>query len=196
MECWNSVSARGSTCRAAREEFSRAHPDFGRLQLTTGDLAHARLLCRHVFLEQRQPDRGDFGTVVRLPGRRVQPLALCGAGGGRHLRDPVVDERRKLEKARPLPEITYITSWPEERTDAETQAFIKENQRRKDQREALLKEQEKIGQDMYMALGRATGVDVDAMKAKADADRAAAEAAAKAKAEALLAATRKAPVER
>lgn len=100
------------------------------------------------------------------------------------------------KKARPLPEITYITSWPEQRTDAETQAFIKENQRRKDEREALLKEQEKIGQDMYMALGRATGVDVDAMKAKADAERKAAEAAAKAKAEALLAQTRKAPVER
>lgn len=100
------------------------------------------------------------------------------------------------KKRRPLPEITYITAWPEHRTNAETQAFITENQRRKDEREALLREQEKVGQDLWMAVGRASGVDVDRMKAQADADRAAADAAAKAKAEAMLAATRKAPVER
>lgn len=88
--------------------------------------------------------------------------------------------------ARPLPEITYITSWPEHRTDAETQAFIKENQRRKEAREAAeakLREEER---KMYKALGRASGLDVDEMERRADADRARDEAAAKAEADAVL----------
>lgn len=90
------------------------------------------------------------------------------------------------KKARPLPEITYITSWPEHRTDAETQAFIKENQRRKEALEARQREYDQVGQDAWMALGRASGIDVDKMKAQADAEKAKAAAEAKAKAEALI----------
>ncbi|WP_296679727.1 hypothetical protein [Novosphingobium sp.] len=90
------------------------------------------------------------------------------------------------KKARPLPEITYITSWPEHRTDAETKQFIAENQRRKDAQEERLREYDKVGQDMWMSLGRATGVNVDKIKAEADADKAKAVAEAKSKAEAMI----------
>lgn len=128
---------------------------------------------------------GELWTVFQQAGPRRWPFAglaaLCTIGMISTL------SGESWKKQRTLPEITYITSWPAHRTDAETQAFIKENQRRKDEMAALTAENEKLGQDMWMALGRATGVDVDKMKARADADRAAADARAKAQAEALLA---------
>jgi hypothetical protein len=136
----------------------------------------------------------DFRTVFKEAGPNRWRFAALAAATTVGVFSVMSGESWK--KPRPLPEITYITAWPEHRTDAETRAFIAENQRRKDAREALLQEQEKVGQDMYMALGRATGVDVDRMKAKADAERAAEQAAAKAKAEALIEGAGKAPVGR
>lgn len=100
------------------------------------------------------------------------------------------------KKPRPLPQITYVTSWPEDRTRAETAAFIAENQKRKDERERLDREQEAIGQKLWMQLGRASGVDVDKLKKQADADKAAAAAAAKARAEQILQQTGPVPVAR
>ena len=73
---------------------------------------------------------------------------------------------------RKLPEIDYINSWPEDRTASETKAFIIANQKDKDAREKAQAEADAEVQNMYMTLGRATGVDVDAMKKKADADKA------------------------
>ena len=88
--------------------------------------------------------------------------------------------------ARPLPEITYITSWPEDRTEAETLAFIKENQRRKEIREAYEAAAREEERNLYKALGRASGMDVDSLEKKAAAERAADQAAEKAKVDAIL----------
>jgi len=87
---------------------------------------------------------------------------------------------------RPKPEIIYITSWPEHRTDAETKAFIEENQRRKDEREAAIAKAQEAERDMYKSLGKMSGMDVDGIEQRAAADRAREEAAAKAKTDALL----------
>ncbi len=76
------------------------------------------------------------------------------------------------------PEVTYITSFAPDRTDEEIIATNIANQERKD---ALRAEQERIAEekkDMYRALGRATGIDVDAMEAEIEAERAAQAAAA------------------
>lgn len=81
------------------------------------------------------------------------------------------------KKARELPEITYINSWPEDRTAEETKAFIEENQRRKDERAALEAKVEAETKALWKALGRASGMDVEAIEAQAEADRQAAEAA-------------------
>jgi hypothetical protein len=87
---------------------------------------------------------------------------------------------------RPLPEVIYITSWPEHRTDAETRAFIEENQRRKDEREAQLAKAIEAERGMYRKLGEMSGMDVDKIEQQAATDRTRDEAAAKAKTEALL----------
>lgn len=99
------------------------------------------------------------------------------------------------KKPRARPEIIYITSWREDRTEAETQAFIAENQRRKDEEARLIAEQQKVGQEIWKTLGRVSGMDVDKIAAEAEAERAKAEAHARAKAEALVEA-KKPPVER
>ncbi len=75
------------------------------------------------------------------------------------------------------PRITYITTLPEGRSDAEILAENRANQELKDLRAA---EEERIAaekREMYKALGEATGIDVETMERKAEAERAAAAAA-------------------
>lgn len=72
-----------------------------------------------------------------------------------------------LEKATPPPrEIIYIESWPASRTLQESQAFIAERQKLKDQMIAREKE-------AYKAFGRAVGMDVDRIEREAKAEQAA-----------------------
>lgn len=84
---------------------------------------------------------------------------------------------------RKLPTVTYINSWPADRTAEETRDFILKNQREKEELEARQAAADAEAQKMWMAVGRASGMDVDKMKAKADAekaqDKAKADAAAK-----------------
>ena len=75
------------------------------------------------------------------------------------------------------PEVTFITSYAPDRTDEEIAASNEANQRRKDERRAPLEEIEERKRQMYRDLGRATGIDVDAMEAEIEAERAAEEAA-------------------
>lgn len=75
------------------------------------------------------------------------------------------------------PEVTYITSFSPDRSDEEIAASNEANQQRKDERRAQIEEIEERKRQMYRDLGRATGVDVDAMEARIEAERAAEEAA-------------------
>jgi hypothetical protein len=77
----------------------------------------------------------------------------------------------------PRPEVTYISTWSAERTEAEIIASNLANQRRKDELAALRAEREEQRKEAYRALGRATFIDVDAMEAEIERERAAEEAA-------------------
>jgi len=85
------------------------------------------------------------------------------------------------------PKVSFISTFAEGRTDAEIVASNLENQKRKERREAEQARREAEAKAAYRALGRATGLDVDAMERKIAADKAA-EEAAKAKASAAVAA--------
>lgn len=79
------------------------------------------------------------------------------------------------------PRITYITTLDAARSDAEIMAENRANQEIKDLREA---EEARIAakkRDLYKALGRAAGMDVEAIERKAEAERAAEAAAAAAR---------------
>lgn len=73
------------------------------------------------------------------------------------------------------PKVTYITSYAPDRSDEEIVASNEANQRRQDERRAAIEEMEERKRQMYRDLGRATGVDVDAMEEQIEAERAAEE---------------------
>ena len=76
------------------------------------------------------------------------------------------------------PDVTWITTFAEGRTDAEIAASNLENQKRKDRLKAEAEARAERRREAYKALGRATGVDVDSMEAEAERERAAEQAAA------------------
>jgi len=118
----------------------------------------------------------DFVELFREAGPRRWPFAALAA-----LITVLMISSLGLEswkKQRGLPEVTYITSWPIDRTEAETRAFIAENQHRKEAEQAEQATREREAQAMWMAVGRASGLDVNKMKLAADADRARETAAA------------------
>jgi hypothetical protein len=62
------------------------------------------------------------------------------------------------------PEVTYITTFADNRSDAEIAASNRENQKLQDRLRAEQAQREEKAKDAYRALGRATGIDVDAME--------------------------------
>ena len=81
----------------------------------------------------------------------------------------------------PRPTVIYINSWPLTRTAKQTHDFIEANQKFNDARAAEQAEADEKMRQMYKAVGRASGMDVDRIEREAKAD-AKAETAAKAKA--------------
>ena len=86
-------------------------------------------------------------------------------------------------KAPPRPDVTYISTFAPDRTDAEIEASNVANQQRQDELQAQRDALEERKKELYRKLGRATGVDVDAMERQIERDRAAEEAAAAARAD-------------
>jgi uncharacterized protein (UPF0335 family) len=93
-----------------------------------------------------------------------------------------VPEDQVAEPARPT--VTYISTFAPGRSDAEIMASNIENQRRQDVLEAERAALEERKKQVYRDLGRATGVDVDAMERRIARERAAEQAAAAARAKA------------
>lgn len=126
----------------------------------------------------------DFRDIFRDAGFKRWPIAVLSAAITFGMFAGLALESWTMPRA--LPEITYITSWPADRTAAETAAFIKANQKVKEEREAAYEAYEKEGRDMWAKLGKASGMDVDKVQKQAEADRAREKAAEQARAEAIL----------
>lgn len=75
------------------------------------------------------------------------------------------------------PDVTYITTFDPDRTDAEIIASNIQNQEVTELREAERQRLAQRKRDLYKALGAAAGMDVEQIAAEADAERAAQEAA-------------------
>ncbi len=76
------------------------------------------------------------------------------------------------------PQVTWITTYAPDRTDEEILASNLANQKRKEELAAQRAAREERRKELYRQLGRATGVDVDAMEAEIAREQAAEEAAA------------------
>lgn len=127
---------------------------------------------------------GDFAVVFRQAGRNRWRIALLSAALTVGIFSVMAQESWRIP--RPKPEVVYINSWPLDRTEQETRAFIAENQKRKEELEKLNAERERVGRELWSGLGRASGMDVDKIAAEAEAQRAAEAAKARAAAEALI----------
>lgn len=88
----------------------------------------------------------------------------------------LIPESQRAPPARP--QVTYISTFAPDRTDAEITASNIANQRRQDELQARRDALEERKKELYRNLGRATGVDVDAMERRIERERAAEEAAA------------------
>ncbi|MEE4288377.1 MAG: hypothetical protein V2J14_03325 [Erythrobacter sp.] len=119
----------------------------------------------------------DFWTEFRKPNPYRVPMLLASTvplliifywlSGEVHYKVP---ER---------PQITYITTFDPERSDAEIMASNEANQEVKEMREAAEADLANRKREIYKTLGKGLGMDVDQIAAEADARRAA-EAAAEA----------------
>ena len=92
-----------------------------------------------------------------------------------------VPESERIEPRRP--DITFITTFEPGRTDEQIRESNVENQARQEVVEAQREALEERKRQLYRDLGRATGVDVDAMEERIEADRAAQAAEAALRAE-------------
>jgi hypothetical protein len=126
----------------------------------------------------------DLVVVFRDAGPKRWPVALVSAAITLGVFSSLTLESWK--KPRPLPTVVYITSWPEDRTAAETAEFIKANQKAKDEQTARIEAYEAEGRRLWATVGKASGLDVDKMQKQADAERAAEKAKQKAETDALL----------
>jgi hypothetical protein len=111
----------------------------------------------------------DFRVVFQQAGRHRWRIAALSAAATTATFSVMWNEQG-VGPPRP-PEVTYIKSWTEPRSDAEIIASNIANQRRKERLEALQKRREEEVRQMYASLGRATGLDVDGMEREINAQR-------------------------
>lgn len=113
----------------------------------------------------------DFWAVFRQPNPYRWPILLVSAVITGSLMWLVTHETIYAPPERPT--VTYITTFAEGRSDAEIAAANAENQRVQDALNRLAAEREEATKEIYRELGRATGLDVDAMEARIRAEEAA-----------------------
>lgn len=119
----------------------------------------------------------DFREVYRQAGTNRWRFAIAAAAMTIAIFSVIWQEGMRGPPARPV--VTLIKSWPADRSDAEIIRTNRENQERK---ERLAAEQAKRDEDVrkfYKELGRASGMDVEAIEKEAQTERTAAEAAKK-----------------
>lgn len=113
----------------------------------------------------------DFVTVWRQAG--VNRWRIAALSAACTFAVFAVMWQQEAQGPQQPPKVEYITSWSADRTDEEIIAASVEHQKRK---ENLLAEQaarDEQVRDMYKALGRIAGMDVERIAREADAERAA-----------------------
>ena len=112
---------------------------------------------------------GDFITVFRQAGKNrwriaglalLPPLGIFWTFANEEVRGPPRG-----------PVVTYVTTFAPGRSDAEIIASNVANQRYQDQLAAEQAKREEDVRQIYVKIGRMSGMDVDAVEAKAKADR-------------------------
>lgn len=135
------------------------------------------LIRPSTFFRQVNP-RGaiaDFVEVWRQAGKNRWRIAVLSAAMTIGVFSVMWQENYIGAPRRPT--IDYITVWDPHRTDAEIMASNVANQRRKERLAAEQAARDEEVRQMYKTIGRASGMDVEAIERKAAAERAAEKAA-------------------
>lgn len=138
------------------------------------------------YLKHFNPAGGlaDFWAVFRQPNPyrwRILALSVLATYGLLY----AITHESSFAPPKPPP-VTYITTYAPGRSDAEIIASNIAHEKRRDAIEAQARKRAEARKDMYRALGRATGLDVDAMEAEIAARKARAKTAKESAAQAAL----------
>lgn len=138
------------------------------------------------YFDKLNPAGGiaDFWNEFRRPNPYRVPILLASFLITGSILSMVVWEEAYIPP--PRPEVTYITTFAPDRTDAEIAASNAANQRVQDERRAAEEARLERQRDAYRALGRATGIDVEAIDERVARERAAEQAAQEARRRDLL----------
>lgn len=117
----------------------------------------------------------DLREVYRQAGANRWRIALAALAVTTTLFWPLISPTWRARP--PRPKVIYINSFPENQTAAEIKAFTEKTQTKVDKIRAQEAAADKLERDMYKAIGRASGMDVDAIEKQAQADAKASEAA-------------------
>lgn len=116
------------------------------------------------------PGISDFWSEFRKPQPYRWPILAVSALPFAVIFYWAAGEEVYLPPERPT--VTYVTSFAPDRSEEEILASNLANQAKKDELRAQQEELEAKKREMYRALGRATGLDVDAMEEQIEADKA------------------------
>ena len=138
------------------------------------------------YFDKLNPAGGiaDFWNEFRRPNPYRVPILLASFLITGSILSMIVWEEAYIPP--PRPEVTYITTFAPDRTDAEIAASNAANQRVQDERRAAEEARLERQRDAYRALGRATGMDVEAIDERVARERAAEQAAQEARRRELL----------
>jgi hypothetical protein len=117
----------------------------------------------------------DFRAVWRATGARRWPFVALAFTATLSVFSMIMQESWRGPP--PKPKIVYINSWTANRTDAEIAASNLANQKVQERLAQLQSKRDEKVKEIYRTLGRASGMDVDAIERKARADDAAEKAA-------------------
>lgn len=120
----------------------------------------------------------DFWNEIRRPTPYRWPVLIASVLCTTAILYWVVSESVLVPPERP--KVSFISTFEAGRSDAEIMASNLANQKRKERLAAEQAKRDEEVKEAYRALGRATGLDVDAMEREAAAERAAEEARARA----------------
>lgn len=144
---------------ASAEQYWRGSsflPILGTMRLKTRFNAKAGVADLWDYIREPRPFRWTFLAIsVAIPASATVMLAQES-----HFRPP------------DAPEVSYITTLAEGRSDEEIRRTNLENQQRKEKRAAKRAELVERKVEAYKTLGRATGLDVDEMERQAEAENA------------------------
>jgi hypothetical protein len=118
---------------------------------------------------------GDFVSVWQQAGRRRWAFVAAAAVTTTLVFSLVTREEYRVQPK--PPEIVWINSWPADRSDAEIRASNLVNQKRKEAEEAAQARRDEDVRQIYKAIGRMSGMDVDGIERRAKAEQAASAAA-------------------